>query len=41
MLDEAFMQETSNIIEDTLSAYTICKGRKVQKNTSNEGKNFL
>ena len=41
MLDGAFMQETSNIIEDTLSAYNICKGRKVQKNTSNEGKNFL
>ena len=27
MLDGAFMQETSNIIEDTFSAYNICKGR--------------
>ena len=27
MLDGPFMQETSNIIEDTLSAYDICKGR--------------
>ena len=27
MLDGAFIQETSNIIEDTFSAYNICKGR--------------
>ena len=27
MLDGPFMQETSNIIEDTFSAYHICKGR--------------
>ena len=27
MLDEAFKQETSNIIEDTFSAYSICRGR--------------
>ena len=27
MLDGPFMQETSNIIEDTFSAYDICKGR--------------
>ena len=27
MLDEAFMQETSNMIEDTFSAYNISKGR--------------
>ena len=27
MLDGAFKQETSNIIEDTFSAYNICKGR--------------
>ena len=27
MLDGAFMQEMSNIIEDTFLAYNICKGR--------------
>ena len=27
MLDGAFKQETSNIMEDTFSAYNICKGR--------------
>ena len=27
MLDGAFMQETSKTIEDTFSAYKICKGR--------------
>ena len=27
MLDRAFKQETSNIIEDPFSAYNICKGR--------------
>ena len=26
MLDGAFMQETSNIMEDSFSAYNICKG---------------
>ena len=26
MLDGAFIQETSNIMEDTFSAYNICKG---------------
>ena len=31
MLDGAFMQETSNIIEDTFSAYNICKGRIFEK----------
>ena len=47
MLDGAFKQETSNIIEDTFSAYNICRGRMilhvlwVQKNTSNEGLVFV
>ena len=31
MLDGAFMQETSNIIEDTFSAYNICKGRMFEE----------
>ena len=31
MLDRAFKQETSNIIEDTFSAYNICKGRMFEE----------
>ena len=31
MLDGAFKQETSNIIEDTLSAHNICKDRMFEE----------
>ena len=31
MLDGAFKQEMSNIIEDTFSAYNICGGRMFQE----------
>ena len=31
MLDGAFKQKTSNIIEDTFSAYNICKGRMFEE----------
>ena len=31
MLDGAFKQETSNIIEDTFSAYNICRGRMFEE----------
>ena len=31
MLDGAFKQETSNIIEDTFPAYNICKGRMFEE----------
>ena len=31
MLEGAFKRKTSNIIEDTFSAYNICKGRMIEE----------